>query len=222
MQVALDEVTSPNFSPDGQKIIFSGLKKGYSDIYQIDLNGKNLTQLTNDTYDDTYPLFTHDGKEVIYVSEREKIRYLYRLDLATRETSRITISGTEETAPFLNVQGQQLYYIGGDDGIYNVGKLFPGLYVQTGIGSIQYEQIRIGCQGPGHEHLADFSGGQDFKRFFQKISDVRQFNGRRAVPTMSDDFSGTAAPVNAPFHLLAAVIFSILFQNICFQVKSQE
>src|SRR6195256_2920406 len=54
----------PNWSPDGQKIVFNGLVKGSpdgSDIYVINADGTGLTRLTTDPADDSCPAWSPDG-----------------------------------------------------------------------------------------------------------------------------------------------------------------
>jgi Tol biopolymer transport system component len=60
------------FSPDGQKILFSGVKQGgyYYDmeIYIMDLTTENIIQLTDNDEWDEHAHFTPDGKSIIWVS----------------------------------------------------------------------------------------------------------------------------------------------------------
>jgi Tol biopolymer transport system component len=61
---------APMFSPDGQKILFMSYRdtktdgtttEGASEIYTVDLDGKNLTRLTNDTMPDVSPVYGPSG-----------------------------------------------------------------------------------------------------------------------------------------------------------------
>jgi TolB protein len=64
-------VWNPRFSPDGRKIIFQCAKqqKKDFDLYTIDTNGNNLTQLTiNESYDGE-PYWTSDGY-IYFTSDR--------------------------------------------------------------------------------------------------------------------------------------------------------
>ncbi len=46
----------PSWSPDGTMIVFASNRSGADDIWIMSSEGKNLVQLTNDPYPDTYPL----------------------------------------------------------------------------------------------------------------------------------------------------------------------
>ncbi|MEO0161708.1 MAG: hypothetical protein ABIL39_09925 [candidate division WOR-3 bacterium] len=65
----LNGIYSPQFSPDGTKIIFSGLKDSYLDIYQITVTTGTVEKLTSDLYADKFPTFSPEGK-VAFVSDR--------------------------------------------------------------------------------------------------------------------------------------------------------
>jgi TolB protein len=72
-------ITSPQYSPDGKKIAFALEFPGQGrDIYVVDADGKNLTQLTTDYYWDEHPTWSPDGKRIAFASWRsEGISKLY-------------------------------------------------------------------------------------------------------------------------------------------------
>lgn len=65
----LDGIYTPKFSPNGNKIIFSGIKDGYSDIYILDIESGIIENITDDIYIDKYPCFSSDGL-IAFVSDR--------------------------------------------------------------------------------------------------------------------------------------------------------
>ena len=67
----MGSVYAPCFSPDGTKLVFAFAKtqKKDNDLYVMDVNGNNLTQLTiNDSYD-SYPYWANDGN-IYFTSDR--------------------------------------------------------------------------------------------------------------------------------------------------------
>jgi len=78
----LEKVLDLNYSPDGQKIVFSGVKNGQSDIYVYFLIGNRQEQLTNDIYDDLNPRFANGDKKIVFSSNRLSDTLLTREKIA--------------------------------------------------------------------------------------------------------------------------------------------
>lgn len=63
---------APAWSPDGQKLAFASDRDGDRDIYVVDANGSNLTNLTNDNDRDGEPDWSPDGTQLAF-SEPEGV-----------------------------------------------------------------------------------------------------------------------------------------------------
>jgi TolB protein len=59
-------VWSPDYSPDGQHIVFSHDLTGAIELYVINADGTGLRQLTNDGVEDLFPRWSQDGSSVVY------------------------------------------------------------------------------------------------------------------------------------------------------------
>lgn len=66
----LDKVLDFSYSPNGKKMIFSGVVKGQTDLYLYDVLGNSKKQITDDIYDDLNPRFIDNARKVIFVSNR--------------------------------------------------------------------------------------------------------------------------------------------------------
>lgn len=66
----VDAVYSPVFSPDGTRILFTGLKDCYSDLFVYDLKSGQLSRKTADIYEDRDPSFSASGDSILFVSDR--------------------------------------------------------------------------------------------------------------------------------------------------------
>ncbi|MEO8087205.1 MAG: hypothetical protein ABI763_10320 [Bacteroidota bacterium] len=65
-----EKVLDFSYSPDGQKLLFSAVQKGQSDLFVFNLRTRTYEQITKDFYDDLQPRFIHDGKAIVFSSNR--------------------------------------------------------------------------------------------------------------------------------------------------------
>lgn len=123
-KLKLDGIYSPKFSPDGSKIIFSGLKDSYLDIYLLDVKTGNLEKLTDDIYTDKFPDFSSEQK-IIFVSDRpdsnEEYHYgSYSVFIKEEENiERLVPRTTYVTSPFFN-DDAGIFFVADYDSGYNL------------------------------------------------------------------------------------------------------
>lgn len=77
MDFGLDGIYSPKFAPNGDEIVFSGVKDGYTDIFILDIMSGTVENITNDIYTDKYPCVSSEGI-VAFVSDRPDSTAEYR------------------------------------------------------------------------------------------------------------------------------------------------
>jgi hypothetical protein len=130
----LDELVaarSPRFSPDGRRLVFSGIQKsGYTDLYLLELSSGAITAVTHDIYNDADPVFSRDGRFVIFASDRCEggatgANNLFELDL--NDTSRIrqlTWGKYNDQTPETSDRG--IYFSSDREGVYNLFLLDAG------------------------------------------------------------------------------------------------
>ena len=61
----------PSWLPDGTKIAFESHSEDDSDVYVIDVDGKNLIQLTKAAESDGHPSWSPDGLKIAFTSRRD-------------------------------------------------------------------------------------------------------------------------------------------------------
>ena len=66
----MDRILSMVYSPDGNTIVFSGLRSGKSDLYRMSALGNIHVALWEDDWDDLDPRFSEDGTALYFVSNR--------------------------------------------------------------------------------------------------------------------------------------------------------
>src|SRR5262245_52524622 len=94
---SVDEPESPNFSPDGRLVAFDALRGAVGDVFTVNLDTKEVTNLTNDPFGDRAPSFSPDGKFIVYTARVSGNDKLFRLDLDTKKKTQITFGTQDET-----------------------------------------------------------------------------------------------------------------------------
>jgi len=94
----VDEPESPSFSPDGKKIVFDALRGGVGDLFELNLDTKEIVNLTNDKFADAGPTYSPDGKYIVYNVRVSGNNKLWRLDLDTKKKTQLTFGTNDETA----------------------------------------------------------------------------------------------------------------------------
>lgn len=127
--IPLDGVLSPTWSPDGTKIAFSGVHDAVTDLYIVDVDGKNLRPITKDRYGAFYPSWSPDGSKIAFATDRGTTK-LENLDvgkleiaLANVEDGNIEIIEGQEGLninPVWSPDGSSLAYISDRTGIANI------------------------------------------------------------------------------------------------------
>ena len=95
---AVDDPESPDISPDGRKVAFAALQNGVGDIFVVDLETRELTNVTNDGFADSGPTWSPDGLSIIYVVRVSGSEKLFRLDVATGQKTQVTFGTHDDSA----------------------------------------------------------------------------------------------------------------------------
>lgn len=130
VDLPLDAVTAPSFSPDDRRMVFSGTMGGVTDLYVIDVDGKNLRRLTNDIFGDLQPSWSPDGKKIAFASDRAPptdLAKLYfakwQIALIDAETGAVEIvpgQAGHNLNPSWSPDGRSIAYISDRTGVQNV------------------------------------------------------------------------------------------------------
>jgi Tol biopolymer transport system component len=95
----VDDPESPDFSPDGKKVVFAGLQGAVGDIFMLDLDTKQVTNITKDNFADSGPTWSPDGKYILYVARVSGNEKLFRLDPETGTKTQVTFGTHDDAAP---------------------------------------------------------------------------------------------------------------------------
>jgi Tol biopolymer transport system component len=120
----LIESRSPRLSPDGRRIVFSGVRKaGFTNLYVLNLQTGDYLALTDDVYHDTDPAFTVDGERIVFVSDRcsegkDGALNLFEIDVDSRAVRQLTFGRYVDQAPECADWG--IYFSSNRTGTYNL------------------------------------------------------------------------------------------------------
>ena len=67
----VEDAIQPAFSPDGQRLVFTTHRDGNLELYVMDVDGRNLRNLTRHEGYDAHPFWSPDGSSLCFVSSRE-------------------------------------------------------------------------------------------------------------------------------------------------------
>ncbi len=94
---SVDEPESPSFSPDGRTIAVSAMRGGIRDIFTVDLETQEITNLTNDDFFDYAPAYAPNGRFLVYNARVSGNQKLFRLDLDTKKKTQLTFGTNDES-----------------------------------------------------------------------------------------------------------------------------
>jgi len=101
----IKNVNDPNISPDGKKVVFTVteyfLEKGKSntDLYMMNIDGRNQRQLTYNKAADFHPRWSPDGQTILFLSTREGGTQAWQLPVSGGEAEKITGISTGVSDP---------------------------------------------------------------------------------------------------------------------------
>ncbi len=123
------------FSPEGNSLLTTLSFSGNSEIYRMDLDGKNLTKVTNNSADDVDPSLSRDGKKMSFLSDRSGKAMIYIADPAATEKNveRISFIGKFNATPSFSPDGSSIVFSSWDRtfDIYRIGADKTGLFRLT-------------------------------------------------------------------------------------------
>lgn len=92
----VDAPESPDFSPEGKLIAFSGMRGSNADIYTINLETKEIVNLTKSAFAEYSPTWAPDGKSIVYLTRVSGNEKLFRMDANGANATQITFGTHDE------------------------------------------------------------------------------------------------------------------------------
>ncbi|MEM0962304.1 MAG: BamA/TamA family outer membrane protein [Bacteroidota bacterium] len=206
----LGAIRDPSFSPDGETIVFTGMRGGITDLYTIDLATGTVRQLTNDRFADLQPAWSPDGQTIAFVTDRGPETDFVRMtfssmqlalyDVATGQVEALSIFTGKHINPQWSPDGGSLYFISDQDGFNNVyrlamatGEAFQVTNLATGVSGItDFSPALSVAAGTGNLAFSVFEG-QRYSVYRKEAADAEG----EAVVASSYDQAHVLPPADA-------------------------
>nr|WP_321235719.1 DPP IV N-terminal domain-containing protein [uncultured Psychroserpens sp.] len=111
-----------NWSPDGTKLAVKSFSDKNDEVYVIDLNSKEQTNISNHSNADGSPVWSSNNEYLYFHSERDNENgELYSYNLKTKVIKRLTNNNDNEYSAVWSPDGKNIAYVSnkdGDDDIY--------------------------------------------------------------------------------------------------------
>jgi Tol biopolymer transport system component len=92
----------PSWSPDGTRIVFdspSGIYRGNTQIYVMNIDGSNMTRLTSNSANDTGPKWSPNGTRIAFSSDRDGNSEIYVMNADGSGQTNLTNNSATDSAP---------------------------------------------------------------------------------------------------------------------------
>ncbi len=144
----------PTFSPDGRKIAYNSFHTGTGgDIYVMDADGKNPTQVTTNTAGEATSSWFPAMDQIAFISDRDKRQMLYAINLANAKERLLFDIGEEIEYARMSPDGKQFAFNSKKDGPVNICTipLEGGQPVQL---TFDKELMGFPCWSPDGKYIA--------------------------------------------------------------------
>jgi Tol biopolymer transport system component len=115
---------SPQYSPDGERIVFVSARSGNRELWLCDSDGKRTVQLTNFSGPVTGTArWSPNGRLIVFDSRPKGNADIFIIDPETRQQHRVTTESSMDTLPSWSRNGQWIYFNSDRSGSYQIWKM---------------------------------------------------------------------------------------------------
>jgi Domain of unknown function (DUF5050)/Thrombospondin type 3 repeat len=103
-------------TPNPEKIAFTSFRDGNFEVYVMNADGSNPTNLTNNAARDLAPSFSPDGSRIVFASGRDGNDEIYVMNADGSNPSRLTNNAATDTQPSFSPDGSRIVFASLRDG----------------------------------------------------------------------------------------------------------
>jgi len=96
---SIDAPESPDIDPTGRYVAFAGLRGAVGDIFVVDLQTQEITNLTGDGFAEFAPTYSPDGKSLVFAARISGADKLFIMDLQTKQRRQLTFGTHDDGGP---------------------------------------------------------------------------------------------------------------------------
>ena len=100
----------PCFTPEGRIVFHSEHNDKNNEISIADIDGNNITQLTNNEAKELHPEVSPDGKQIVFMSDRDGNFEIYTMNTDGSNQKRLTNNDVDDWNPSWSPDASQLLY----------------------------------------------------------------------------------------------------------------
>ncbi len=164
-----DKIMGFSYSRDGYKIVFTGVKRGQSNVYMYDVRTYSLTQITQSFSNDLQASFAQNDTKIVYASNRvSETDYafdtiastfdLYSVDIQSRVSKKLTNTSLDNEIKPQEISEGEFIFLSDKIGVHSLYYLKTDsviVAIDTAIHYAYFSDIQALTNGP--EHILDFT-----------------------------------------------------------------
>jgi Tol biopolymer transport system component/serine/threonine protein kinase/tetratricopeptide (TPR) repeat protein len=105
----------PDWSPDGQRIVFASDRDGALDLYLMNADGSDVRRLTHNTAEDFAPAWSPDGGKIAFTSKRDGNDEIYVMDADGSNQTNISRNPASDSRPAWSPDGKRIVFMSNRD-----------------------------------------------------------------------------------------------------------
>ncbi|HWU51929.1 MAG TPA: winged helix-turn-helix domain-containing protein, partial [Tahibacter sp.] len=113
------ELSAPNWSPDGRRVLYVARGSGQSRLYSVEVDSGQTRQESEEGDNVRYGTYSWDGHSIFYVSDRDGAWHIWQRDLAAHTNRRLSESSAYSVSD--GAGNGKLYFANmGEGGLYAI------------------------------------------------------------------------------------------------------